>query len=146
MDTSSRVWEIVVAVLAIALGVAAWVLSAGFPRTDDGYPGPSLFPRLIGACLLVSGGGILVGSLRKGLAGLVQPGEMSGFGRVVLLLLSLLFTPWLLSKLGLMLTVAVFVILACLLLGARPLEALLTAGILLVFVYVIFVRLLQVGA
>jgi putative tricarboxylic transport membrane protein len=146
MGSSSRIWELVVAALAIGLGVAAWVLSAGFPRTDDGYPGPALFPRLIGACLLLAGGGILFGNVRKGLAGLVEPGEVGEFGRVAGLLLALAFAPWLFSKLGLLLTVAVFVILACLLLKARPLEALLTAGIMLVFVYVIFVRLLQVGA
>jgi putative tricarboxylic transport membrane protein len=147
----TRLWEIAVAVLAVALGIAAWVLSAGFPRTEDGYPGPALFPRLLGACLLLAGGGILLGNLRRGLATAIAEvsgsdrQELLGFARVAVLLVALAFAPWLLGQIKLLPTLGLYVILACLLLGSRWYEALLTAVVLLLFVYVVFVRLLQVG-
>jgi putative tricarboxylic transport membrane protein len=38
-----------------ALGVFIWALTLQFPVLDDGHPGPSLFPRVLGTLFIVFG-------------------------------------------------------------------------------------------
>ena len=39
----------------VVLSTWIWWHSASFPQLDDGYPGPSLFPRVIAVCLGIAG-------------------------------------------------------------------------------------------
>ena len=76
-----RIWEALVAGLAVLLGLGTWYLSSSLPTTEEGYPGPALFPRLL-AVGLVLGGLALLGpalqGLRQGQGWL--PGLLGGLG------------------------------------------------------------------
>lgn len=52
---SHRAPELVAAAAAVTLGVAVAVVAAGFPELPGGYPGPGLFPMIIGGLLAAVG-------------------------------------------------------------------------------------------
>ncbi|AWR85576.1 tripartite tricarboxylate transporter TctB family protein [Meiothermus taiwanensis] len=145
MVNPARPFELLVCLIALALGLAAWFISDTFPRTAEGYLGPALFPKLLAVGLAAASLGLIYRNLRlPGLAasfGLLAWGNLLRIGGV---LLALLLTPWALDKLGLLGSAGLLVLLSCLLLGARWLEALLTALFMVAFVYVVFVQLLKV--
>lgn len=145
MKDSTPFWELQVSLIAVTLGIATWVLSKGLPRPESGL-GPDLFPKVLALVLVMSGGAILLTNLRKpGLLVSINREETSRLLIVACLLLGLLASPWLLSKLGLVLTATLFTALASLFLGARWTEALLAAAVICVIGYAIFVRLLGVS-
>ncbi|MBX2817093.1 MAG: tripartite tricarboxylate transporter TctB family protein [Saprospiraceae bacterium] len=41
--------------LCLLLGIAVFLGSRQFPPLDDGYPGPGLFPSIVGVCLTIAG-------------------------------------------------------------------------------------------
>jgi hypothetical protein len=137
---SQRFWERVGAFLALILGVAALLLSQGLPRMEEGYPGPSLFPEILGVVLTASGlalflAGGRVGALKAGLGRLGLP----------LLVAFLLFlAPWSLPHLGLVPTSALYAFLAALLLGAGWRGAIGAGLFVVLFTYLVFVRFLGV--
>ncbi|RDI94671.1 tripartite tricarboxylate transporter TctB family protein [Meiothermus sp. QL-1] len=135
---TERFWERVTALLAIALGTAALLLSQGLPQMEGGYPGPALFPSILGVVLLLSGAGLWWEG-RGSKAGL-QGGE----GRVLLALVALALAPWLLRLVGLSLTAGLYALAGAWLLGTRPLGALLTGGGVALLVYLAFQRILGV--
>ena len=47
--------DIVSGLVLVALSIWIWWHSASFPQLDGGYPGPSLFPRVIAVCLGIAG-------------------------------------------------------------------------------------------
>lgn len=51
--------------LCTFLGVAIWLYSNTFPVLEEGHPGPSLFPRMIGLGLAVTGVILFVRGLRE---------------------------------------------------------------------------------
>ncbi len=112
-----RIWEVLVAALAVVLGLGVWSLSGDLPTTEEGYPGPALFPRIL-AVVLVLGGLALLGPAlwqRQGW----QAGLLGRLGPVGLLLGALGLAPWLLSWAGLVATAALYAMLMAALLGAR---------------------------
>jgi len=61
---------------AIAFGVLIISLTHNFPSLEGGYPGPALFPRILGGLFILFGGILSFQSIKKhGLANLVQKGE-----------------------------------------------------------------------
>lgn len=61
---------------AIAFGVLIISLTHHFPSLEGGYPGPALFPRILGGLFILFGGILSFQSTKKsGLANLVQKGE-----------------------------------------------------------------------
>lgn len=50
---------IIVGSLLLILGVGLWMYTGNFPRLEAGYPGPSLFPRIIAAGLAICGAALL---------------------------------------------------------------------------------------
>ncbi len=46
------------------LGAAVFLVSLDFPRMSDGWPGPGLFPQILGALLVVFGGVVVVQAFR----------------------------------------------------------------------------------
>lgn len=146
MENSSRAWEFLVSLVAIGLGIAAWVLSSDFPRTDEGYLGPALFPRILGSVLVLAGLGVIWPNLRR--AGLVQAFRQEAgmhLWPVLLLVLVLAFSPWLVSKVGLLATAAGVAVLAARLLEARWIQILGMAVVFVVFIYLVFGLLLRVS-
>ncbi len=131
-------WERMTALLAVALGAAALFLSRSLPQMEGGYPGPALFPSLLGLVLLFSGLGLLWQG--RGAKGELQGGE----GRVLLVLLGLALAPWLVKQLGLSLSAGIYALFGTLLLGVRPGAALLTGGVVALLVYLAFQRFLGV--
>ncbi|GIW26411.1 tripartite tricarboxylate transporter TctB family protein [Meiothermus sp.] len=133
-----RVWERVAALLAVALGALALLLSRGLPQMEGGYPGPALFPSILGVVLLLSGLGLWWQGRRA--RARLQGGE----GLVLLALLGLALAPWLLGRLGLSPTAGFYAAAGALLLGVRPGVALLTGGAVALLVYLFFQRFLGV--
>lgn len=131
-------WERVVALLAVALGALALFLSRSLPQMEGGYPGPALFPSLLGLMLLLSGLELLWQGRRA--TGRLQGGE----GRVLLTLLGLALAPFLLEWVGLSLTASIYAVIGTLLLGLRPALALVTGGVVALLVYLVFQRFLGV--
>jgi cell division protein FtsW (lipid II flippase) len=66
--------------------------------------------------------------------------------RVACLLIAVAFTPLMLGQFGLLITAVVLTVGVCFLLGAKWSEALIAGGVMLVFVYLIFIQLLRVQA
>lgn len=85
--------------LLIAAGIGIWWHTAGFPLSDEGYPGPSLFPRMIAAGFALCGLLLLITQRR-----LPHFGAFGPPGRRVLVLsggiLLVLFFPWLIGLIG----------------------------------------------
>ncbi|RMH53405.1 MAG: tripartite tricarboxylate transporter TctB family protein [Deinococcus-Thermus bacterium] len=133
-----RVWERAAALLAVALGGLALLLSRSLPQMEGGYPGPALFPSILGVVLLLSGLGLLWQGRRA--RARLQGGE----GLVLLALLGLALAPWLLGRLGLSPTAGLYAAAGALMLGARPGVALLTGGVVVLLVYLFFQRFLGV--
>ncbi len=52
--------DITSGLLLIGLSLWVWWQSAAFPQLDDGYPGPSLFPRAIAICIGIAGAVLLL--------------------------------------------------------------------------------------
>ncbi len=53
------------ALTLIIVSVGVWIISASFPDMDKGYPGPSLFPRIIATGLFVIGIWDVIGVIYK---------------------------------------------------------------------------------
>ncbi len=145
MVNPTRPFELLVCLIALALGLAAWFISDTFPRTAEGYLGPALFPKLLAVGLSLASLSLLYRNLRQpGLGASLQRLPWPNLLRIAGILLALALSPWALGKLGLLGSAGVLVLLSSLLLGARWLEALLTALFMVAFVYVVFVQLLKV--
>ena len=130
------------------LGLAVWWLSGSFPRLSDGHPGPSLFPRLISAGLLLGGGWLSWRSLPRLREGeTTVPEQAPRLRRILRLTLAVILValyPWLQPLVGFVVTVVLISFGVALLLGARPLRAAVTTGIASVAVYWLFTALLRV--
>jgi hypothetical protein len=105
---------------------------------DGGYPGPSLFPQILGVVLMASG---LALFMSRGRAGTAQVGRLE---LPLLVVCLLLLAPWSLSHLGLVSTSALYALLAALLLGAGWRGAIGAGLLVALFTYVVFIRFLGV--
>ncbi|MCS7067118.1 MAG: tripartite tricarboxylate transporter TctB family protein [Meiothermus sp.] len=135
---AERFWERAVALVALALGMLALYLSRSLPQMEGGYPGPALFPSILGVVLVASGLGLLW--QERGSKGGLEGGE----GRVLLVILGLALAPWLLGQIKLAPTAGLYALAGALLLGVRPAGALLTGGAVALLVYLVFQRFLGV--
>jgi putative tricarboxylic transport membrane protein len=111
-------WERLGAGLALALGLAALGLSQGLPRLEGGYPGPSLFPQILGAILTASGLTLLVRKSGTRTPAPTRLARLLGMGAFLPL------APWFLGYLGLIPTAALYAVVAALLLRSQWWEAL----------------------
>ncbi|RIH85380.1 tripartite tricarboxylate transporter TctB family protein [Calidithermus roseus] len=142
---TERFWELVGALLAFGLGLAALILSRGLPQMEGGYPGPALFPGILGVLLVCCGLGVFLGALlqaghSRGVAVEGRKGLVNTLG----VLLSLGLAPVMLARLGLIPTAVAYALFACLLLRARWQEVLAVGVAMGLFVYVVFMRFLGV--
>ena len=130
----------------LALGGWIWWYSGRFPYLDEGHPGPSLFPRVIGIGLLLSGLALLALSWlsRKQLnreAG-YEPFSARGLSRMAAGIGLVGLYPLVQAQLGFMAALSMVCFLAALLLKARVWVAALTALGTVLFVRLIFINLL----
>lgn len=124
--------------LLLALGAWIWWYTANFPL-DEGYPGPSLFPRMVAVGFMICGLLLLITQRRLPKIGTVgRPGPQAlllGGG----LLLVLIF-PWLIGLIGFVPSLGLLCFSMGLLLRVvwwkAGLTAVLTAGI----IYLLFVN------
>ncbi|AFV77203.1 hypothetical protein Theos_2211 (plasmid) [Thermus oshimai JL-2] len=137
---TDRGWEAFGALLALVLGGAALVLARGLPQMEGGYPGPALFPSLLGGILVASSLGLLWAG---------RPWSRGGGGSgwlpgVLGALAGLGAAPFLLKAWGLVATAGLLTLWAGVLLKGRGWAVLLASGVVASFVYAFFVRLLGV--
>lgn len=134
-------WERLVSLLALGLGILAWILSFDLPRTQG--PGPELFPRVLGTVLVLAGLALFLFPSR---GASLPAGKEGGSWRVPALLLLFLATPMLIPRLGLAPSAAVVASLATLVYGETWPRALLVGLGIWALTYLVFVHLLGVPA
>jgi putative tricarboxylic transport membrane protein len=150
MDKESRIWETIVAAIAITLSTGAWVVSAAFPKGDNAIVGPALFPRVLGVIVIISSLVVLIASWRSktnttpSISSINLSVDRLKLVRVIGLLGVMAFAPFLLGQFGLVATAVVLTTGVCLLLGAKWFEALIAGAVMFAFVELIFVMLLKV--
>lgn len=128
--------------ICLALGVAVYLLSKQFPSLDDGYPGPGLFPSIIGSAMGLSGLFILV---RPEANTDAEPAPReSNAWRIVALVALMILAYFLAPVVGLLPVVAGIVILAGLLAGVDIRWAITASVVTTIFIYVVFTLLLGV--
>lgn len=137
---AERVWETLGALLALLLGGAVLVLARGLPQMEGGYPGPALFPSLLGVALVASS----LGLLSAGRLGPRGEGEAGHLPRVLGALVGLGTAPFLLKATGLAALAGLLTLWAGFLLKGRGWAVCLAAGVVASFVYAFFVRILGV--
>lgn len=132
------------ALLLCLLGIGIWWQSANFPALEEGYPGPSLFPRLIAIGLLL--GGIWIGfkSMRTSEDQAQEIERDSSFlklgGGVILVAAYPILQP----LIGFILSLGLVCLGIALLLGIKPWIAVVSATGTVLFIFVTFEILLGV--
>lgn len=59
-------WDALAGVLLALLGSYVFLAARTFPNLSGGYPGPGLFPQLLGVLLAFSGAGLVVNAVLQG--------------------------------------------------------------------------------
>jgi putative tricarboxylic transport membrane protein len=147
MTTKGRAVEFGFGLACLLLGAWVWVYSGTFPQLQQGYPGPSLFPRLIAAGLVLSG--LYLATmvwLRQGEEAEGEAVEVSraGLVRFALILGIVAAYPPLRAWLGFVPTVALLIFAVTLSLRARLSHAVLTAVLVSLAIHYAFTSLLRV--
>ncbi|RMF83442.1 MAG: tripartite tricarboxylate transporter TctB family protein [Nitrospinota bacterium] len=57
--------ELVLSVSIVALGIFIMVEASGFPTLSGGYPGPGLFPQILGALFILFGLWVVLQQVRR---------------------------------------------------------------------------------
>lgn len=134
--------------IAVAmLGAWVWIYSGTFPQLPEGYPGPSLFPRIIAAGLVLCGLYLVAMALARSdddVANAALEVSRAGLFRFALALGIIAAYPLLRGWLGFVPTVALFVFTVSFSLGTRFRYAVLTAVITSTAIYYVFTSLLRV--
>ena len=130
-------------VFCTLLGLAIWFYSGTFPVLEEGHPGPSLFPRLIGTGLVIAGLALVVRGRKLPTEGLTlpdKPGLMRLLGGVAVVVIY----PVLQSLSGTIAALSLSCLAIALILRLRLRTALLTAVGSALLIYAVFDRLLHV--
>ncbi len=72
--------DLTAAALLAGLGVGLWWITESFPDLPEGYPGPALFPRMIGVTLLAAAVALGVTGLRPKRRSAAARGEETAWG------------------------------------------------------------------
>ncbi|MEF2277304.1 tripartite tricarboxylate transporter TctB family protein [Deinococcus sp. YIM 134068] len=147
MEQEHPGWELALSVFLILIGVGVWIVSASFPRLDDGSPGPALFPRVLAVGLMV-GGGVLIASalrdLRSRGATLPFLESRSGMGKVFVTLAMTALVPFLMPYITLVGGAALASALFALLIGTDLRRSVGVGVVTGLSIYLVFGRLLGV--
>jgi putative tricarboxylic transport membrane protein len=130
-----------------ALGVFIWVLTFQFPVLDDGHPGPSLFPRVLGTLFIFFGSMVVLSGWRAGRAEAAAPPaeeiQLNYFNPILVIILIAAFIA-LAPKLGFIITGAAILIILMMKLRVSPLKSSIISVLLVCFVYLVFSKVLRV--
>lgn len=132
------------AIVLCLLGLGIWWHSGSFPALEEGYPGPSLFPRLIAVGLLLSGLGLGWSAIRKAGAGAAAPQEPSSLLKLAIGLGLVGLYPLLQPLLGFIVSLGLICLGIALLLGVKPWIAVVSAVATVLFIFFTFEMLLGV--
>jgi putative tricarboxylic transport membrane protein len=131
----------------MALGVFIWAMTFQFPVLDDGHPGPSLFPRVLGTLFIFFGSLVVLSGWRAARAKATAPPEekmpMNYFNPLLVIILIAAFIA-LAPKLGFIVTGAAVLFLLMMKLRVSLLKRSIVSVALVCFVYLIFSKLLRV--
>lgn len=75
--------DLTAAALLASLGVGLWWITESFPDLPEGYPGPALFPRIIGVALVAAA--VALGATGLRLKRRTARGEGTAWGPLVLI-------------------------------------------------------------
>jgi putative tricarboxylic transport membrane protein len=132
----------------VAAGALIIAGTLNYPSLDGGAPGPSLFPRILGALMAVFGGLVGVGGLRARDVtedvGWLRLYRNSAFINAVFVLGAVVTYIVMVGRIGFILmgTLVLFVLMWRL--RVRPLTALVVAIVFSNFVYLLFAKILRV--
>jgi len=130
-----------------ALGVFIWALTFQFPVLDDGHPGPSLFPRVLGTLFIVFGSMVILNGWRAGRSETPPPPEeevqLNYFNPFLVIILIAAFIA-LAPKLGFIITGAAVLIILMMKLRVSPLKSSVVSILLICFIYLVFSKVLRV--
>ena len=138
--------DLISSVLIIVLGVSIWVLSGNFPDLDEGYPGPNLFPRVIAIGLVLIGVLVIISEVRSGkqakIEGLSIP--FSSLTRPGLVVLVLTIFPLISPLIGFPISLFLVTICVGLIFRLKWWKTILTSGLTVGMIYLVFSQLLGV--
>jgi len=130
-----------------ALGVFIWALTFQFPVLDDGHPGPSLFPRVLGTLFIFFGSMVILSGWRAGRSETPAPPEeevqLNYFNPFLVIILIAAFIA-LAPKLGFIITGAAILIILMMKLRVSPLKSSIVSVLLICFIYLVFSKVLRV--
>jgi putative tricarboxylic transport membrane protein len=130
-----------------ALGIFIWALTFQFPVLDDGHPGPSLFPRVLGTLFILFGSMVILSGWRAGSSETpAPPGEevqLNYFNPFLVIILIAAFIA-LAPKLGFIITGAAILIILMMKLRVSPLKSSIVSVVLICFIYLVFSKVLRV--
>lgn len=136
--------ELISASVLGLLGIGIWWHAGSFPALEEGYPGPSLFPRMIAIGLVLGGAWIGFSALRqsqeKTEANLQEAAGLKFAGGLALVALYPILQP----VIGFMGSLGVICLGIALLLGVKPWIALVSALGTVLFIFITFEMLLGV--
>jgi len=140
-------WDALAGVLLALLGSYVFLAARTFPNLSGGYPGPGLFPQLLGILLAFSGAGLVLNSLLAGTlfrgAPVVKASSREVIGALFVVLAVVVYI-LLVERLGFV--PLTFLILAGLMvrLGVPGRWSVAVGAALTVLLYLLFARLLRV--
>ena len=112
--------ELTAAALVLAVGIALLVGAFAFPFLQAGVPGPGFLPLLIAVSILAAGLALVAGTVRRTtLAGNPHWPAMSGWWRVIAMMIALTVAFLLLEALGFLIVTTIFMAAMIYCLGER---------------------------
>lgn len=139
VDRKLNTLELFNALLLLALGAWIWWYTADFPSLDEGYPGPSLFPRIVAAGFI--GCGLLLLLLSRKTTAPMLGGDFSP-SKIWLLAAGLLMIgifPYLINVVGFVVSLGLLCFGFGMLLRVKWWKAALTATLTATVIYFLFV-------
>jgi len=134
--------EIINGVLLMLVGGLVWWQTASFPTLEEGYPGPSLFPRIISVGFILTGGLLLFSrALKKDQVTPTEKQWLKLFGGLGLVVIYPILHP----HLGFLPTLGIVCLGMGFLLGVKPWIAVVSAFGTVLFIFLTFEQLLGVS-
>jgi putative tricarboxylic transport membrane protein len=143
-----KISDTVVGAGFVAAGAFIVAGTIHYPPLDGGYPGPSLFPRILGGLMVAFGGLVGLKGLRTG--DTTQEVEWlllhksTGFVNAVFILVGVAAYILLVDKLGFLLTGALLLFVVMWRLKVPPFKALIVAVVFNTLVHFLFAKIMRV--
>jgi hypothetical protein len=143
-----KISDTVVGAGFVAAGALIIAGTAGYPSLDGGHPGPSLFPRILGALMATFGGLVSVKGLRSQDASddvdLLHLYRNSSFINAMFVLAGVAAYILFVEKLGFLLMGALLLFVVMWRLKVHPLRALIVAVVFNTVVHFLFAKIMRV--